>query len=634
MPPGGFPQGHPQNPGSPQSQESRGPMMRMGPGGGGGHGPMGMGRQIEKPKDTKKVLKRLVRYLSHNVGIILIIFALSGLAAFISIYATRISGSIVDNFIMTRDASGLLAVCGLLLGIYLVSVVSSYIQERLMVWLSQNTTALMRKDLFGKMIRLPLDYFDKHSSGDLMSRLTNDVDTIGMTISQNVTSLFSGVINVIGTLIAMLLLSPMLTLITVAIVPVMLVITRGVAKISRKLFKRQAMELGALNGYIEEIISGQKVVKLFSREQKVREGFSELNLKLKKSSTMAQCVAGVMGPAMNFINNVSYLMVAVAGGYMVVSSGALGGGVTVGTVFAFLQYKRQFSNPLNQLANLFNTIQSALAAAERVFEVMDQRPEADAPGAAELTEVKGGIELADVTFSYIPGISVLKKAGVSAVPGEQVAIVGPTGSGKTTIISLLMRFYDPDSGTIRLDGTDVTRVTRDSLRKNVGMVLQDTYLFSETVRANIRYGAPGATDEQVEAAAKISNAHQFIIHLPDGYDTVLADNGGNLSQGQRQLLAIARAILAGPQVLILDEATSSVDTRTEINIQQALLKLMEGRTCFIIAHRLSTIRGADKILVVHDGEIVESGTHEQLLVKPEGFYAHLYNMQYTTGMAI
>jgi ATP-binding cassette subfamily B protein len=409
----------------------------------------------------------------------------------------------------------------------------------------------------------------------------------------------------------------------------MVLYTRLITKITRKLFRRQSAELGALNGYVEEIVSGGKVVQLFSREEKAREEFRTLNQRLRKSGSWAQGVSGLMGPMMNFINNLSYLAVAAAGGWMVVQ-----GRASVGVVFAFLQYKRQFSNPINQIANLFNTIQSALAAAERIFEVMDQQPEQDEPSAAEIEAVGGDIVFEDVTFSYIPGTPVLKNAHISAKSGEQVAIVGPTGAGKTTIISLLTRFYDIDSGRLLIDGVDVQKIRRDSLRKKVGMVLQDTYLFSETVRDNIRYGAHNAADAEVVEAAKLANAHQFIIHLPHGYDTVLADNGGNLSQGQRQLLAIARVILSDPQVLILDEATSSVDTRTEIHIQEALLTLMKGRTSFIIAHRLSTIKNADKILVINNGEIVESGSHAELLGIEGGFYRHLYNVQYTTGMAL
>ena len=409
----------------------------MGPGRGpGGHGPgRGVGMIYEKPKDSKKTLKRLVRYLSRNLASLGVILALSVCTALVTIVATRISGAIVDDYIMQGDLSGLAWICAVLLGIYLVGVASTYLQERLMTRLTQTTTATIRRDLFSDIATLPLAYYDIHSSGDLMSRLTNDVDTISMTMSQSVTQLFSGIVSLVGTLIAMLLLSPMLTLVTVTVVPLMILITRSVAKVTRRLFKRQSAELGALNGYIEEIVSGEKVVKLFSREEKVKEEFAQLNQKLKRSGMMAQIVSGVMGPVMNMINNISYLLVAVAGGYMVVS-----GGVSVGDVFAFLQYKRQFSNPINQIANLFNSIQSALASAERVFEVMDQKPEEDAPDAAELDGIKGKIEFDDVTFSYVPGTPVLKNAGITASPGEQIAIVGPTGAGKTTIISLL-----PDS---------------------------------------------------------------------------------------------------------------------------------------------------------------------------------------------
>lgn len=610
-----------------ETQSQPAPRPGMGPGR--GPGGMGIGQFHEKPKNSKKTLARLIRYLSQNIPTLLMILGFSIVNTVITIIATRINGTIVDEYILKKDISGLAAICGILLGIYLVNVAAIYLQERLMVRLSQTTTALIRRDLFADISALPLNYYDTHSSGDLMSRLTNDVDTIGTTMSQNVTQLFSGVVSIVGTLIAMLLLSPMLTLVTVLVVPLMLVFSQVVAKRTRKLFKRQSTELGALNGYIEEIVSGEKVVQLFSREEKAKQEFDVLNRKLCKSGILAQCVSGIMGPIMNMVNNISYLIVAVVGGYLVV-----GGNASVGTVFAFLQYKRQFSNPLNQIANLFSTIQSALAAAERVFEVMDQKPEEDASDAVGLSHVRGEIEFNDVTFSYVKDRPVLKNADIHATPGEQIAIVGPTGAGKTTIISLLTRFYDIDSGTIRIDGVDARNIRRSSLRKCVGMVLQDTYLFSETVRDNIRYGAPDATDAQVEEAAKMANAHQFIIHLPQGYDTVLSDNGGNLSQGQRQLLAIARAILADPQVLILDEATSSVDTRTELNIQGALLTLMKGRTSFIIAHRLSTIKGADKIMVLDGGKIVESGTHDELLALNGGFYAHLYNVQYTTGMAL
>ena len=428
----------------------------------------------------------------------------------------------------------------------------------------------------------------------------------------------------------MILLSPVLTLISAVTIPLMMFTTRTIAGFSRKFYREQQKNLGDINGYIEEMVSGQKVIKLFSREEINKKDFAGMNERLRRSGTKAEIIGGVMGPVMNALNNITYLVVAVAGGYLAIRGS---GAVTVGIVFSFLLYMKNFGRPLGEIANLFNTIQSALAGAERVFQVMDETPEQDAPEAENVDSIDGEIAINDVTFSYVEGKPVLKNATITAKKGEQVAIVGPTGAGKTTIISLLMRFYDKDNGTILIDGKPIEEITRDSLRKTVGMVLQDTYLFSETVRENIRYGKPDATDAEVEHAARMANAHSFIIHLPQGYDTVLADNAGNISQGQRQLIAIARAILADPCLLILDEATSSIDTRTEVKIQDAMLKLMEGRTSFIIAHRLSTIRNADKILVINAGEVVEQGTHDELLAK-DGFYANLYNIQFKTGMAI
>ena len=376
------------------------------------------------------------------------------------------------------------------------------------------------------------------------------------------------------------------------------------------------------------MVSGQKAVILFGREETVKKNFGEINDRLKTSLAMAQSFSGVMGPIMNLINNITYLIVAAFGGYMIVA----GYGITPGIVFTFLLYMKNFSRPINEIANLFNTLQSALAGAERVFEVMDETPEQDTEGAREITQTRGEIALNDVTFSYIKGKPVLKHATFEAMPGQTIAIVGPTGAGKTTIISLLTRFYDIDSGSVTLDGVSTDKITRESLRRQIGMVLQDTYLFSETVMDNIRYGRPDATDDEVVDAAKMANCHSFITQLEEGYNTVLSDNGQDLSQGQRQLIAIARAMLAKPSILILDEATSSIDTRTELEIQKALAVLMRGRTNFVIAHRLSTIREADVILVVDGGEIIERGTHGELLAR-NGFYANLYNSQFRTGLA-
>lgn len=598
----------------------------MGPGGPGRHGAMPV-----RAKDAKGTMKRLLKYVSEQLPRVILISVLCAITALISILTNRIAGVAIDDYIAVGNMAGLARLCIGLLVIYLVNIACSYLQNTNMIVVAQKISFKLRKDLFAALSRLPLKYFDSHSSGDIMSRLTNDVDNISNTLSQSVTQLFSGIINIVGTLVAMLVLSPLLTLISLIAIPVMLLVTRTIAGISRRFYREQQKNLGELNGYIEEMVSGQKVIKLFSREEANKKDFSHINNRLRLSGTKAEIIAGVMGPFMNMINNITYLIVAVAGGYLVINS--VTGAVTVGVVFSFLLYMKNFARPISEIANLFNTIQSALAGAERVFQVMDEEPEQDAPEAKDVTDIEGNIEIRDVTFSYIPGKPVLKHATITAKKGEQVAIVGPTGAGKTTIISLLTRFYDKDSGRILIDGKPIESITRNSLRRTVGMVLQDTYLFSESVRENIRYGRLDATDEEVERAARMANAHSFIIHLPQGYDTVLADNAGNISQGQRQLIAIARAILADPCLLILDEATSSIDTRTEIKIQDAMLKLMEGRTSFIIAHRLSTIRNADKILVINAGEVVEQGTHDELLAQ-NGFYANLYNIQFKTGMAI
>ncbi len=594
----------------------------------GGHGPGG-NLMVQKPRDAKKALRRLIAYLADRKMAMFLIVLICVFSALVSVVATRINGIIIDDFIDTGDVLGLARICLVLLAIYLTNVIAQFFQQRMMVRVAQDTTAKLRRDLFAHLSGLKLSYFDTHNSGDLMSRLTNDVDTISMTLSQSVAQLFSGVVSLLGTLAAMLILSPLLTLISIVIMPLMFLSSRSVLRVTRRYFKQQQAALGELNGFVEERVSGQRVVKLFSHEEASAKEFDQLNQRLRKTGTIAQSLSGLMGPMMNMINNISYLVIAVSGGYL-----AARAVLTVGDVFSFLQYTRQFSQPLNSIANTINTVQSALAAAERVFAVMDEEPETDAPGAKTLQRLNGDIELKNVTFGYEPGKPVLKDASLHAEPGRQIAIVGPTGAGKTTIISLLTRFYDADAGQIFFDGVPVEHFTRDSVRRNIGMVLQDTYLFCETVRDNIRYGRPDATDEEVVEAAKTANAHSFIIHLPQGYDTVVQDNGSNLSQGQRQLLAIARAVLANPRLLILDEATSSIDTRTELKIQDALLALMQGRTSFIIAHRLSTIQNADEILVVDDGRIVERGTHQQLLAKEGGFYAHLYNSQFKTGMAL
>ncbi len=582
-----------------------------------------------KLRDPKATLKRILRYLGKKKTSLVLVFICAAVSTLISITGTRLNGYTVDRFIRTGDMRGLGLICLVMLVMYLFNVISTYAQNILMISAAQKTASDIRRDLFSNIQRLPLKYFDTHASGDLMSRLTNDVDNINLTLSQSVVQLFSGVVSIAGMFIAMLVLSPFLTLIAVVTTPLMFLGTRFIARKTQPYFVGQQKELGSLNGFIEEMVSGQKVVALFSREKTVEAQFSAINGRLTRSAVMAQGLSGIMGPLNNVINNLTYLLIAVFGGIFIIRDMNM----TVGIVFSFLLYMRNFTRPVNDILNLFNTIQSALAGGERVFEVIDEDKEHDQPGAQDIAGISGDISIENVGFSYIPGRPVLKSATLSAGSGQTVAIVGPTGAGKTTIINLLTKFYDFESGSILIDGIDIRDITAGSLRRTISVVLQDPFLFSETVRENIRYGRLSASDEDVENAARQARAHEFILQLPDGYDTVLTDNGGNLSQGQRQLLSIARAIIAQSSVLILDEATSSVDTRTEVLIQHALLSLMKGRTSFVIAHRLSTIRSADKIVVIDGGHVVESGTHDELIASG-GFYAGLYNSQFKTGMAI
>jgi ABC-type multidrug transport system, ATPase and permease components len=587
------------------------------------------GKRPEKLKDPAGAIKRLLNYLNDKKIILILVFGLSLITTAISIAGTRLNGYTLDNFIEKGDMTGLARICIVLVIIYLVSTVSTYIQNRFMVSIAQKTSARIRKDLFGCLQKLPMKYFDTHSSGDLMSRLTNDVDNINMTLSQNVTQLFSGVINILGMLLAMLFLNRILTLIGLITTPLMFILTRLLVKKTQPFFVKQQEELGNLNGYIEEMISGQKVVSLFSREEYVKSEFSKINKRLTNNAIFAQAISGFMGPVNNFINNLTYLIVAVSGGYFMLHEM----NITVGVVFTFILYMRSFTRPINEILNMFNTIQSALAGAERVFEVMDEPEEKDSSEAQPIDKINGDVSLNHVNFSYTTDKQILKDINLTAGRGQTIAIVGPTGSGKTTIINLLTKFYDIDSGEIIIDGRNINSLKRDSLRKSISMVTQDTFLFSESMRENIRYGNLTASDEEIEQAAKLANAHNFIKQLPEGYDTVLSDNGSNLSHGQRQLLAIARAVLSRSSILILDEATSSIDTRTEIAIQKAMLNLMKGKTAFVIAHRLSTIRNADEILAIKDGEIIERGTHSDLIEK-DGFYANLYNSQFRTGMSL
>jgi len=578
---------------------------------------------VLKPKDAKNTLKRLWWYLSEHKSRLLLVFLLVTVTAVLTLLGPYLIGKAIDDYIIPRDFSGLFRLLLVMATIYALLSLSTWLQSRTMVNVAQVTIRNLRKDAFDKLETLPISFFDSRSRGDTMSRLTNDIDLINNALSSSLTQIFSSVVILLGTIAMMLWLSPLLTAISMITVPIMLVTTNAVSKRTRRYFSEQQKVLGILNGFAEENISGQKVVKAFVREAKEIERFETTNKELKNVGIKAQIYSGIMGPLMNVLNNIGFAIVALAGGWLAVQQV-----ITVGTIAIFINYTRQFTRPLNELANQINIIQSAIASAERLFAIMDELPEPpDPPDAIELTNAQGDIEFQRVSFAYKPDEMVLEDISFHAYPGQTIALVGPTGAGKTSIINLLTRFYDPNSGSIFIDGYDIQKITRNSLRSSLGIVLQDTYLFSESVKENIRYGRLDATDEEVKAAARMANAEQFILSLPEGYNTVLSEDGGDLSQGQRQLLAIARAILADPAILILDEATSSVDTRTEQHIQEAMFKLMKGRTSFVIAHRLSTIRQADVILVINKGRIIEQGNHMQLL-EQRGFYYNLYTSQF------
>ena len=602
------------------------PVMR---GPGHGRGPRGrfMG-PVEKPKNLGKTLIRIIGYLRQDVLPLLLVIIAILVNTACTLAGPLVIGDTIDRYIIPGDFNGLIWASVMLLAIYGISSLSAFVQGFTMASVSEKTVARMRTDLFAKYQVLSLKFFDNHTHGELMSRLTNDIDTVSAVLHMGLTRLFSGIITISGTIILMLIKSPVLTLIVLSIVPLMMLVTRLITKYTGKLFIKQQMTLGELNGKIEETISGQRVVKLFCREDRVIHEFEESNQQLKHTALKAQVLSRIMGPSMNMLNNLGFALIAGIGGLLVLND--ITGAVTIGTISVFLNYSRQFTRPINELASQYNMVLSAAAGAERVFQVLDHEPEPeDAPDAVDLKEmnVKGHVEFNNVSFAYDDENLVLKNFNLKVKPGQTVALVGPTGAGKTTVINLLTRFYDVNEGSILIDGTDIRKIRRNSLRSSLGIVLQDTYLFNASVRDNIRYGRLTATDEEIEQAAKTANAHGFITRLPQGYDTILTDDGGNLSHGQRQLLAIARAVLADPAILILDEATSSVDTRTEVYIQKAMLNLMKGRTSFVIAHRLSTIRDADIIVVINNGELVEKGTHQELL-NNKGFYYNLYQSQF------
>lgn len=569
-----------------------------------------------KPKNTSSTSKKLWRYLKKSkISLFFAIFFV-----FINC-VSNIGGSyllrpIINNYIIPGDIQGMLRGMTALLFIYIAEVSSQYIQSKLMVDVAQRTVNTLRKDLFSKMQDLPLRFFDTKNHGEIMSRFTNDMDNISEYLNFSLTQIFSSIIIVVGIITIMLIINPLMTLITIVIIPLMTVLARYILHNSRKYFSAQQAVMGEINGYAEEIITGQKVVKVFSFERNVEEEFERLNTKLQEKATKAQFYSALMIPIMVNINTINYALTACIGGIL-----AIRGSLDIGGLMVFLQYSRMLGRPINEMTNQINAIQSALAGAERIFEIMETKPEKeDESDSTELKNIKGDVKFNNVTFGYNPDKIVLKNISIYAKPGQKIALVGSTGAGKTTITNLLTRFYDIDEGSITIDGIDIRKIKKENLRKSLAMVLQDTHLFTGTIIDNIRYGKLEATDEEVIKAAKLAGADSFIRRLSNGYNTVIDGDGSNLSQGQRQLLNIARAAVADPPILILDEATSSIDTRTEKYIEEGMDRLMEGRTNFIIAHRLSTVRNADAIMVIENGEIIERGNHEELLKQRGRYY--------------
>ncbi len=587
-----------------------------------GHGMRGRrGFKGGKPKDMSKTVKRILSYISKDKYKLFAAFFFVLLSSGASLAGSYMLRPIINRFIAPTNGSpsltGLAGGLAAMALVYAVGVVSSYMQSKIMINISQNAICKIRGDLFSKLQTLPVKFFDTNSNGELMSRCTNDVDTIGEMLNNTVVQLFSAVITIVGTLSLMVYTNIYLTLVTLVMFPLFINAGKAVAKRSQRYFSQQQSALGAVNGCIEEIVSGQKVVKVFCHEDEAVSDFKLLNDDLRHKQTAAQFTGGVMGPLMGNLSQINYALTACVGGLLCIAKGFDVGGLTV-----FVNFSRQFSRPINEISMQVSSVFSALAGAERVFAIMDEEPETDLEGKICAKNFVGEVTFKDVTFGY-GSDAIIKNINLTAEPGQKIAFVGSTGAGKTTITNLINRFYDIQIGSIKVDGTDIRHMNKKSLRENIAMVLQDTHLFNGSVMENIRYGRLDATDDEVIEAAKTASAHSFIMRLPDGYDTVLEGDGANLSQGQRQLINIARASISKAPILILDEATSSVDTRTEKHIEKGMDALMEKRTTFVIAHRLSTIRNADVIMVLEHGEIIESGTHESLLAK-KGRYYELY----------
>ena len=579
----------------------------------------------QKPRDARRTLAVLGRYLMKSAPMLAAALLLTVVSNVFQLIGPTLCGYAIDAIALESgvDFQSVFHYAALMLALYVASAAIGYAVTILILHVSQRTVRAMRADLFAKLMRLPVGYFDRNQTGDILSHISYDIDTVNTSLSNDLVQILTSLITVAGALIMMIRISPVLVLVFAVTVPVSVLFTKYMTGRVRPLYRERSRKLGELNGFVEEYVSGQKTIRAYRREDDVLGRFDRKNEDAVQSYYRSEYYASVTGPSVNFINNLSLTLISVFGALLY-----LAGGITLGDISSFVLYSRKFSGPINEAANILSELQSALAAAERVFSLLNEDEEpADAPGAPKLRVTDGDVALEHVDFGYDPGRPVLRDVSLRAKPGGMVAIVGPTGAGKTTLVNLLMRFYDPQSGTISIDGQAIASVQRASLREAFSMVLQDTWLFNGTVHENIAYGSPGATREQVVAAAKATHIHEMIERLPQGYDTVLTEDGVNISKGQKQLMTIARAMLRKSHLLILDEATSNVDIRTELLIQSAMRALMRGKTCFVIAHRLSTIRNADLILVVRDGQIVEQGRHDDLLAR-NGFYASLFRAQF------